>query len=104
MLRALNDMKIQQKLTITFGAVVAAIVVMGGCVFWGINGLEKIRGEVVEAAEVQNAVRNAQLHMSRQDASLRAYVMSRNPAGIDAVSEHRRAFNESLDTVSALKP
>lgn len=104
MLSALNNMRIQQKLTITFGAMVVAIVAMGGCVFWGINGLETARREVVEAAAVQNAARDAQLHMSRQDAALRAYVMSRNPAGIDAVSEHRRSFNESLNTVLTLKP
>ncbi len=104
MLSALNNMRIQQKLVVTFGAVVAAIVVMGGCVFWGVNGLEKVRAEVVEAAAVQSAVRNAQLHMARQDATLRAYVMKRDPAAIDAVSEHRRAFNESLDKVSSLNP
>jgi len=104
MLNALNNMRLQQKLTITFGAMVVAIVAMGGCVFWGVNGLETARREVVEAAAVQNAARDAQLHMSRQDAALRAYVMSRNPAGIDAVSEHRRSFNESLNTVLTLKP
>jgi len=104
MLRALNNLKIQKKLTVTFGATVASILIMGGCVYWGISGLEKVRSEVVEAAAVQSAARAAQLHMSRQDAALRAYVMSRNPSAIDAVSEHRAAFNDSLDTVKTLNP
>ena len=104
MLRALNSLKIQKKLTVTFGATVSAILIMGGCVYWGISGLEKVRGEVVEAAAVQSAARAAQLHMSRQDAALRAYVMSRNPSAIDDVSEHRAAFNKSLDTVKTLNP
>lgn len=104
MLGLLNNLKIQQKLAVCFGSVVAAILVMGGCVFWGVNGLETVRREVVDAAAVQSAARNAQLHMARQDAALRAYVMSRNPSDVDLVSEHRAAFNESLDKVKALEP
>lgn len=100
----LNNLKIKQKLTITFGAIATAILIMGGCVFWGVNGLERVRAEVVEMAAVQSAARGAQLHMARQDAALRAYVMSRDPMGIDVVSTHRAAFNESLDTVEQLAP
>ena len=104
MLSSVNNLKINQKLTVTFGAIVAAIVVMCVLVFFGLTGMENGRRELMTAREAQLQAQAAELHMARQDAALRAYIMSRVPSDIDDVSVHRAAFNDSLDRIVALDP
>uniref|UniRef100_UPI0025C3B504 methyl-accepting chemotaxis protein n=1 Tax=unclassified Brevundimonas TaxID=2622653 RepID=UPI0025C3B504 len=104
MLSVLNNMKIQQKLTFAFGGIIAAILLMCLGVYFGVSGVEKNRREVERVNAAQQAAVHAQLHMSRQDAALRAYVMSRIPSAIDAVSDHRSSFNKALDEYISLDP
>ncbi|MEG1452252.1 methyl-accepting chemotaxis protein [Brevundimonas sp.] len=93
----LNNLKIQQKLTFAFGGIIAAILAMSLCVYVGVSGVQNIRRDMERVTAAQQAAVNAQLQMSRQDAALRAYVMSRIPSAIDLVSEHRSSFNDALD-------
>lgn len=104
MLGALNNLKIQQKLTFAFGGIIAAILLMGLGIYFGVSGVEKNRREVERVNAAEQAAVQAQLHMSRQDAALRAYVMSRIPSAIDAVSDHRSLFNRALDEYKTLDP
>ena len=104
MLGVLNNLKIQQKLTFAFGGIVAAILVMCLGVYLDVSALEKNSREVARVTAAQKAAAEAQLHMSRQDAALRAYVMSRIPSAIDAVSDHRSSFNKALDAYKTLDP
>ncbi|WP_297804711.1 methyl-accepting chemotaxis protein, partial [uncultured Brevundimonas sp.] len=104
MLGALDNLKIQQKLTFAFGGIVAAIVAMSLCVYFGVSGLENVRRDIERAKLAQDAAVHAQMYMARQDAALRAYVMSRIPSAIDAVSVHRSGFNDSLDEYIRLQP
>ena len=104
MLGVLNNLKIQQKLTFAFGGIIAAILLMCLGVYFGVSGVEKNRREIERVMAAQDAAVHAQLYMSRQDAALRAYVMSRIPSAIDAVSVHRSDFNKSLDDYKLLDP
>ena len=70
MLSSVNNLKINQKLTVTFGAIVAAIVVMCVLVFFGLTGMENGRRELMTAREAQLQAQAAELHMARQDLSL----------------------------------
>lgn len=100
----LNNLKIQQKLTFAFGGIIAAILAMSLCVYLGVSGVQNIRRDMERVTAAQQAAVDAQLHMSRQDAALRAYVMSRIPSAIDLVSEHRSSFNDALDEYKRMDP
>ncbi|GAA0387273.1 methyl-accepting chemotaxis protein [Brevundimonas terrae] len=104
MMAFLNNLKIQQKLTFAFGGIIAAILAMSLCVYLGVSGVQNIRRDMERVTAAQQAAVNAQLQMSRQDAALRAYVMSRVPSAIDLVSEHRSSFNAALDEYKRMDP
>ena len=104
MMAFLNNLKIQQKLTFAFGGIIAAILAMSLCVYLGVSGVQNIRRDMERVTAAQQAAVNAQLQMSRQDAALRAYVMSRVPSAIDLVSEHRSSFNDALDEYKRMDP
>ncbi|MEN5145082.1 methyl-accepting chemotaxis protein [Brevundimonas diminuta] len=85
-----------------FAVVILAIVAMGVTVFMQVNALDAARVDRARAGEVQREAEKAQFYLTRQEASYRGFLVSRDPYYLQRLEEHRQIFSKSLDRVAQL--
>ncbi len=93
----LNNLKIGQKLALSFLTVVLAIVAMGAAVYFNIDAVDRARVENGQANQAIRLTQEAQFYLGRQENSFRGFLISGDRYYLDRLDAHRANFKLRLD-------
>ncbi|OGN49285.1 MAG: chemotaxis protein [Caulobacterales bacterium RIFOXYB1_FULL_67_16] len=97
-------MPVGRKLALAFGVVLAAIAVMGAVVTVNLFALEKADEARTVENKVNRALATAEFRLSKQENSLRGYLLSQDPYYAERLDVHRGKYREALEEARADLP
>ena len=102
-LKHFRDFQAPQKMVVAFCIVLAAIVGMGGVLHLNMRALERADGEMARANRALSAVEAARFNLSRQENSLRGYLLTGEPYYIlRIVTLHQPNFRKAVNDLERL--
>ncbi|TKT83018.1 CHASE3 domain-containing protein, partial [Aquamicrobium sp. LC103] len=98
-----TNLKTSRKLGVAFFAIVATIVAMCAVIFWNLTLTTNAQRDREAATQAFAAAKEAQYRLSRQENSLRGFLLTGDVYYVERLESHRADFDRQLDILQALK-
>jgi methyl-accepting chemotaxis protein len=103
-LNFLDNMPVGRKLAVAFGAVLAAIVVMGIVIVVNLFALERADEARILENQINRDLAVAEFRLSKAENSYRGYLLSQDPYYSERLDLHRGKFKSAMEQVRADLP
>ena len=95
-LMKIENLSVSKKLGLGFAGVLTVISVSSGVTIANVSALEKTREDTQNSSAAQAALTEARFRLTRQENSLRGWILSRDKYYLERVDSHRAKFKKAI--------